>query len=160
MTVQIIEAQADSGAATELVNELEAHLASLYPAESRHGYSAEKLLREGVNFFLILVDDDPAGCGGIQFYGTDYAELKRMYVRPKYRGLGLGKQLVAHLCSYAMDHGLGCVRLETGIHQQEAIGLYEQMGFCRVPPFGQYREDPLSLFLEKQLQFQSAHVNG
>ena len=40
--------------------------------------------------------------------------------------------------------------LETGIHQHEAIGLYERMGFQRIPPFGAYQEDPLSRFYEKQ----------
>jgi hypothetical protein len=41
--------------------------------------------------------------------------------------------------------------LETGIYQKEAIGLYEQAGFQRIPPFGAYKEDPLSLFFEKRI---------
>jgi hypothetical protein len=43
------------------------------------------------------------------------------------------------------------LRLETGIHQSEAIGLYERFGFQRIPPFGDYQEDPLSIFFEKHL---------
>lgn len=43
------------------------------------------------------------------------------------------------------------LRLETGIHQAEAIGLYERVGFYRIPPFGPYRVDPLSLYFEKPL---------
>ena len=141
----------DSPEARVLIAELESCLDPLYPRESRHGYSVEKLLREGVAFFLIRHDGAPAGCGGIQLYGTEYGELKRMYVRPHFRGLGLGKLMVDHLSVYARGHGIRLLRLETGIHQLEAIGLYERMGFRPRSPFGAYREDPLSRFYEKEL---------
>ena len=83
--------------------------------------------------------------------GADYSEVKRMYVRPHFRGLGFGKLMLQHLADYARARGVGLLRLETGVHQHEAIGLYERMGFRRIPPFGAYTEDPLSLFYEKQL---------
>lgn len=134
-----------------LVTELEAHLASRYPAESRHGYSVEKLIREGVAFFVARVNGAAAACGGVQIYGEEYAELKRMYVRPQYRGLGLGKRLLEQLAAHARSRGVRLLRLETGVDQAEAIGLYEGFGFRRRPPFGAYREDPLSLFFEREL---------
>src|SRR5687767_11903388 len=96
-TTQITRVQPDSPDAQSLIDELESHLAALYPSESRHGYSVQKLLREGVAFFVIHHNDAPAGCGGIQLFGSDYAELKRMYVRPQFRGLGLGKAMVERL---------------------------------------------------------------
>jgi ribosomal protein S18 acetylase RimI-like enzyme len=46
---------------------------------------------------------------------------------------------------------VGLLRLETGIHQRAAIGLYERVGFRRIPAFGEYKEDPLSRFYEKRL---------
>ena len=92
-----------------------------------------------------------AGCGGVQIYGTGYGELKRMYVRPEFRGRGLGKLTLSHLIHYAQHKGVGLLRLETGIYQNEAIGLYEACGFRRVPPFAPYTEDPLSLFFEKRI---------
>jgi GNAT superfamily N-acetyltransferase len=141
----------DSADAVLLIAELEAHLDPLYPAKSRHGYSVEKLIAQAVAFFVLRHDDNPAGCGGIQLFGTEYGELKRMYVRPQYRGLGFGKLLVDHLSDHARVHGVGLVRLETGIHQAAAIRLYEGMGFQRVPPFGSYVEDPLSFFYEKRI---------
>jgi GNAT superfamily N-acetyltransferase len=141
----------DSQDAIELIAELEAHLSSLYPAESRHGYSVEKLLRAGVAFFIIRCDGIPAGCGGIQLFGAEYGEFKRMYVRPKFRGRGFGKLMLDYLTAYALQHGIGCLRLETGIHQHEAIGLYERMGFQRIGPFPPYHEDPLSAFFEKKI---------
>jgi len=74
-----------------------------------------------------------------------------MYVRPQFRGLGLAKLMLDHLETYARERGVGLLRLETGIYQNEAIGLYERMGFRSIPPFGGYREDPLSKFYEKQI---------
>jgi putative acetyltransferase len=109
------------------------------------------LLDQGIAFFVVRVDGAPAGCGGVQLYGTAYGDLKRLYVRPAVRGFGLGRLLITKVATYARAHGVGLLRLETGIHQHAAIGLYERMGFCRIPPFGSYQADPLSLFFEKPL---------
>lgn len=141
----------DSADAVELIGELEAELSARYPRESRHGYSVEKLLREGVAFFVARIDAKPAGCGGVQIFGNQYAELKRMYVRPRFRGRGLGKLMLERLAAHARQQGVGLLRLETGIHQTAAIRLYEACGFRRRPPFGRYMDDPLSLYYEKQI---------
>ena len=138
--------------ATALIAELDAHLEPLYPSESRHGFSVQKLIADSVAFFVIRVDGAPAGCGGIKLFGTDYGELKRMYVRPQFRGLGLAKLLLDHLADYARSHKVWILRLETGIHKHAAIGLYERSGFQRIPPFGEYRDDPVSRCYEKRIQ--------
>ena len=151
MSIIITPERADSADAVALITELEAHLDPLYPAESRHGYSVEKLLAQAVAFFVLRDNDIPAGCGGIQLFSAEYGELKRMYVCPHFRGLGFGKLLLDHLADYARANGVGLLRLETGIHQAAAIRLYERMGFQHVPPFGAYVEDPLSLFYEKRI---------
>jgi len=141
----------DTPDAMMLIEELEKHLAPFYPAASRHGYSVEKLIKQGVAFFVTRQDGVPAGCGGIQFFGGEYGELKRMYVRPQFRGLGLAKSMLEHLEAYSLEHSISLLRLETGIHQKEAIGLYERMGYRRCPNFGEYTNDPLSLFFEKRI---------
>jgi putative acetyltransferase len=151
MSAIIAPESPDSADAVVLIAELEAHLDPLYPKQSRHGYSVEQLLAQAVAFFVLRQGDTPAGCGGIQLFGTEYGELKRMYVRPQFRGSGFGKLLLDHLADYARAHGVGLLRLETGIHQTAAIRLYERMGFQRIPPFGPYFEDPLSLCYEKRI---------
>jgi putative acetyltransferase len=151
MSAIISPERPDSADAIALITELEAHLEPLYPRESRHGFSVEQLIAQAVAFFVLRENDVPAGCGGIQLFGTEYGELKRMYVRPHFRGLGFGKVLLDHLADYARAHGAGLLRLETGIHQAAAISLYERMGFQRIPPFGEYLDDPLSLFYEKPI---------
>ncbi|MBX3013353.1 MAG: GNAT family N-acetyltransferase [Caldilineaceae bacterium] len=151
MSTYIARERPDTTNAKLLIQELEAYLGPLYPAESHHGFSVEKLLRENVPFFLIWHKGLPAGCGAIKFFGTDYGELKRMYVRPAFRGLGLAKLLLDFLADYARSQRVPILRLETGIHQPEAIGLYERWGFAKIAPFGDYQEDPLSLFYEKRI---------
>lgn len=147
--ITIQPARPDAPEAVALINELEATLAPLYPGASMHGYSVEKLIAQKVAFFILRVDGQPAGCGGVQFYGKDYGEVKRIFVRPQFRGRGLSKRMMAFLEEYTRAAGIPLLRLETGIYQPEAIGLYERLGYRRIGPFGEYQDDPLSLYFEK-----------
>ena len=151
MTTLIVSERPDTADARMLIAELETNLAPFYPAASRHGYSVEKLIQQGVAFFVTRQDDVPAGCGGVQFFGTEYGEVKRMFVRPQFRGLGLARLMLDHLEQYTREHHIHLLRLETGIHQKDAIRLYERMGFQNIPPFGEYVEDPLARFFEKRI---------
>ena|SRR5438046_2130566 len=83
--------------------------------------------------------------------GGEYAEIKRMYVRPGFRGQGLGRLMLGHLAAHIRQRGILLLRLETGIYQSDAIGLYERFGFRRVGPFGAYRDDLLSVFYEMRI---------
>ncbi len=141
----------DTADAMLLITELEAQLEPLYPRESRHGLRVDQLIAEDVAFFLLRWNGAPASCGGVKLVGSEYGEVKRMYSRPRFRGLGLGKMMLRHLVDYARERGVGLLRLETGVYQREAIGLYERMGFYRIPPFGTYTDDPLSLCYELRL---------
>src|SRR5262245_62927301 len=104
MSITIVEERPDSADARQLIAELDAHLNSLpYPQESRHALSVDKLLREGVTFFVSRCEGEPAGCGGLKLFGTEYGEVKRMYVRPAHRGLGLGKRILNCLAAFARE---------------------------------------------------------
>jgi putative acetyltransferase len=151
VTITIALERPDTADARMLIEELESHLAPLYPATSRYGYSVEKLINQGVAFFVTRQDGVPAGCGGVQFFNTEYGELKRMFVRPQFRGLGLAKLMLKHLEDYTREHSISLLRLETGIHQKEAIKLYESAGYKNCPPFGEYTESPLNTFFEKKI---------
>jgi putative acetyltransferase len=139
----------DTVEAVALIRELEAALDPLYPSESRHGFSVGKLIAEKVAFFVLRYEGAPAGCGGVKLFGTEYGEIKRIFVRPQFRGKGLSKLIMEHLAEYARERGIPILRLETGIYQPEAIGLYERLGYQRIGPFGEYKEDPLSIYFEK-----------
>lgn len=153
MPITIVEERPDSADAVQLLTELDTDLTPhLYPEESRHAYSVDKLVRESVAFFVIRYEEKPAGCGGLKLFGEDYGEIKRMYVRPAYRGLGLAKAMLNRLAEYAIERQVRVLRLETGIYQTEAVRLYEGYGFQRRPPFGDYKEDPLSIYYEKTME--------
>lgn len=151
MQIEITAERPDHADARILIEELSNYLEPLSPPESRHGYTIEKLLARNVDFFVLWVDGLPAACGGIEFFGQDYGEIKRMYVRPQFRGQGLGKRIIAYLAAQAQARGVTTLRLETGSMMTDAIGLYESQGFRRIPAFGEYKADPLSSFFEKKI---------
>ena len=150
-SITILPERPDTPDAIDLIQELEATLAPLYPSESRHGFSVEKLIAEKVAFFVLRYDGAPAGCGGVKLFGTEYGEVKRIFVRAQYRGKGLSKLIMEHLAEYARERGIPILRLETGIYQPEAIGLYERLGYRRIGSFGEYKNDPLSIYFEKKI---------
>jgi ribosomal protein S18 acetylase RimI-like enzyme len=150
--ITITQERPDSPDSVLLIGELQAILnQENYPDQSRHGYSVDKLVRERVAFFVTRMDGTLAGCGGIKLFGTDYGEVKRMFVRAQFRGLGLGRMMLDRLAEHARQNQVSVLRLETGVFQKEAIRLYEKYGFERRNPFGEYREDPLSVYFEKRI---------
>jgi len=139
-----------------LIAELDAYMQSLYPAESNHLLDVEALAAPDVMFFAVQVEGEAMGCAAIMLREENgdepYAEVKRFYVAPRGRGLGLGKRLLSRLEEEARAAGLALMRLETGPRQPEALGLFAAFGFDRCGPFGDYPvDDPLSVFMAKRL---------
>ncbi|HUY26316.1 MAG TPA: GNAT family N-acetyltransferase [Candidatus Binataceae bacterium] len=127
------------------------YLASLYPAQSNHSLDIASLGRPEVTFFVARLDGKAVGCGAISRRKKEYAEIKRMFVARNARGTGVGRRVLKTLEAAAFEQGYRVLRLETGISQPEAIGLYRSAGFVEVEPFGDYMADPLSIFFEKRL---------
>jgi len=130
-------------------------LGAVYEAHQRHGLSIVQLFEPNVHFFLARLDGIAVGCGGVAVL-EDYAEVKRMYTRPAARGRVVAKALLYRIEDEARRANKSILRLETGTHQQEAIGLYECTGFRPRDPFGPYAAMPAcnietSLFFEKIL---------
>ena len=133
-----------------LIDGLDAYQQVLYPAASNHLLDIETLRLPQMRFFVATVDGVARGCGGCWLHDR-YAEIKRVYVDPKARGMGLAKKMMAHIENEARMAGMQLARLETGIHQPEALGLYRALGYVVRGPFGDYVEDPNSVFMEKPL---------
>lgn len=108
-----------------------------------------------VGIFLVAwLDGVPAGCGAVRrLVGgpADVGELKRMYTTPGARRRGVSRALLAQLEREAVALGMRRLQLETGRRQPEAIALYEADGYHRIPPFGQYAGDELSVCFAKDL---------
>jgi putative acetyltransferase len=134
-----------------MLDKLDAYCAALYPAESNHLMDIASLMQGDVLFLVARdVGGQAVGCAALVNRGG-YGEVKRMYVEEACRGRGIGRKLLEQLVMFARMSGLQVLRLETGIHQLDAIALYERAGFVRCDPFGDYQPDPLSLFMEKHL---------
>ena len=132
-----------------LIDELDAYQKPLYPAESHHGIDIDALSQPNVLFAVARDDAGRAiGCGAL-VVGDTYAELKRMYTLPAQRGRGVAKALLSLLEDSALARGCATFMLETGYLQPEAIAFYERAGYRRRGPFGDYADDPNSLFMEK-----------
>ena len=78
---------------------------------------------------------EPVGCGALKFHGDAPAELKRMWIAPAARGLGVGRRLLQELEQYARASGATVVRLETNRTLREAIALYRRSGYVEVEAF-------------------------
>ncbi len=151
--VEIIAVTTRDGGILEVVEKLDALMYELYPPESAHLTPPEELSAGDNRFFGARVDGKLMGCGAIRVVGQDYAEIKRIFVDPSSRGLGLGKALLNRLESESRLLGLFELKLETGIFQPEAIGLFERCGYAQCPAFGDYpKNDPNSYFMRKTLR--------
>ena len=144
----------------ELIAELDDYHRAIYPEQSNHLDPAEQLVNPNVCFVGAYNEHDHEnnllGIGAIKYlcHDCDYGEIKRVYVRAAGRGQGISKLIMAYLENDARKKGVKIVRLETGIYQPAAIGLYEKFGYRKRGRFGQYLDDPddsMSVFMEKIL---------
>src|SRR3954449_10509913 len=105
-----------------------------------------------VGLFLVAeVDGVPAGCGAWRVHGPGVVEVKRMYVEPSFRRLGLAHVLLDALELTAARAGHRAVVLNSGYRQPEALALYDRAGYGPVPGYGVYADAPGAVFLGKEL---------
>ncbi|GET25215.1 GNAT family N-acetyltransferase [Prolixibacter sp. NT017] len=97
-------------------------------------------------------DEKPVGCGAIKPYDGSTMEIKRMFVLPELRGVGIASQVLNALERWAAELGYEKCILETGVKQPEAIALYTKNNYDRIPNYGQYKEAENSVCFEKQLK--------
>ena len=133
-----------------LIEQLDEYQSSLYPPESNHLDSIDEMSKSNTFFIAAYSGSETCGIGSVKLI-DDYGEIKRVYVPSNQRGKGIAKAIMRELESHLTKQAVTYARLETGIHQKEAIQLYEKLGYYRIDPFGEYTEDPLSVYMEKQL---------
>ncbi|WP_460274235.1 GNAT family N-acetyltransferase [Celeribacter sp. ULVN23_4] len=121
------------------------------------GYDPAKAARAGSDdmrpprgtFLVALSDGLPSGCVGLKGTDKDYAEIKRLWVAPSARGLGLAKRLMAEAEAQARAMGITTLRLDTNSALPEAAGLYQRLGWSEIERFN---DDPYpDLFFEKRV---------
>lgn len=129
----------------------DAYYVDMYPAESNHLESSEDLKKPNVIFLGGRVGSVLVASGAAKIMDDDgvYAEIKRVYVIDQQRGKGLSYRIMQALETELKSRGINLFRLETGVRQPAALGLYRKLGYHDRGPFGAYQLDPYSVFMEK-----------
>jgi GNAT superfamily N-acetyltransferase len=154
VTITLIQREPlTSAAAQGLIAALNAELSARYPEEGATHFrldAAEVAPGRGA-FLVAYLALAPVGCGAVRLLANREAEIKRMYVAPEARNLGIGRAILDALEAEAL--ALGAVRLvlETGVRQPESLSLYSRAGFVEIAPFGEYIDSPLSVCMAKEL---------
>ena len=153
MTMTIAAEPFESPDARRLIDALDAHLASRYRPEQRFGPNLKPAqLAAGLGTFLVArVDGRAVGCGAVRLLDPATVEVKRMYVEPELRGQGVAKEILTQLEAAARELGATRAVLETGVYQDEAIGLYRRAGYTEVDCWGEYASSPTSVCFEKTI---------
>jgi DNA-binding MarR family transcriptional regulator len=100
-------------------------------------------------FFVVSMRGEPIGCGAVKHHADAPAEIKRMWIAPRARGIGLGRRLLQTLEACARDGGAQMARIETSAVLTEALALYRSTGWIEVPRFN---DEPFAdHWLEKAL---------
>jgi putative acetyltransferase len=140
----------DDLTSADVVALLERHLgdARLHsPPESVHALDVAGLRAPGITFWSARDGGLLLGCGALRELDARHGEIKSMHVAIEQRGRGVGAAILRHILDVARGRGYGRVSLETGSMAAflPARRLYTSFGFQPCPPFGAYREDPLSI---------------
>jgi GNAT superfamily N-acetyltransferase len=134
-----------------LIELLDRELSAEYAPEHMHTVEFERFHGEGGVFVVAYDAEKPIACGALRRITEDQVELKRMYVVESHRGRGVSKQVLSFLEDKARALGFHTLLLETGDHQEAAIGLYTKAGYQRAEAFGEYVQSPRSVCFEKAL---------
>ncbi len=132
------------------------HLSGMHensPPESVHALDIDRLKDPAVTFWSAWVGDALAGCGALKRLDAERGEIKSMRVADGFLGKGVGRAVLEHILAEAQKRGFTSLWLETGSTDafRPAIGLYSSAGFRRCGPFGDYVDDPFSVFMTRRL---------
>jgi putative acetyltransferase len=122
-----------------------------YSEDETFGYSLEQLEASGVHLVGASVAGELVGIGGVELQADGFAELKRFYVDPAYRGQGVADSVIEALVQHARTAGATTVRLETGDQQHAAMRFYARHGFAVVDRFGPYVDSATSVCMARML---------
>ena len=136
-----------------LLNEHLQSMHELSPPESVHALDLEHLRRPGITFWSAWDGSVLLGCGALKELDPKHGEIKSMRTPNTLRRRGAGRAMLAHIIAVARSRAYERLSLETGSMQafKPAQRLYESFGFTYCGPFGEYVEDPNSVFMSLRL---------
>lgn len=134
-----------------MIGELNALLLTLSPPEACYHMTPQDMAGEATTVFVARVDGKAAACGALHRHGGGIAEVKRMYTRPAFQGLGIGGRILKEIVGLAEHEGYASLVLETGDKHPAAWRIYERAGFIRCGPVLDYPDSPYSVFYSRPL---------
>jgi putative acetyltransferase len=146
----------DDPAAPDVKALLEEHLRNMHelsPPESVHALDISRLKGGDITFWTAREGDALLGCGALKEIDSTHGEVKSMRTTRAVRRKGVGRSILSHILTVARSRGYKRLSLETGSIQafMPAQKLYESFGFTYCGPFADYRPDPNSVFMTKEL---------
>ena len=151
-----INIQLDDLSSQESQSIVREHMAGMLantPIESVHALPLEKLRQPNMTFWTAWNGSDLCGCGALQTLDAQHGEVKTMRTRTKFLRQGIGQAVLNHIINHATQKGLNRLSLETGSSDvfSAARAMYLRNGFEICEPFGDYKLDPLSVFMTKHI---------
>ncbi|GBG07181.1 N-acetyltransferase [Paenibacillus agaridevorans] len=151
-----MEIKIDDLTGAEIIGLVREHLESMLeqsPAESVHALDLDGLKGAEITFWSAWEQAELLGCGALKDLGHRHGELKSMRTATKHLRKGVASNLLAHIIEEAKQLGYRRLSLETGSMEGFAAArkLYERFGFEYCKPFGEYVEDPNSVFMTKEI---------
>lgn len=147
-----MQIEIDDLSGPEIAEFLAEHLADMQatsPPESKHALDLDGLRKPDVTFWTLRDGGTIVGCGALKALDPTHAEVKSMRTGAAHRGRGVASRVLTHLIAEARARGFSRLSLETGSLEffAPARALYAKHGFELCEPFGDYREDPNSVFM-------------
>jgi GNAT superfamily N-acetyltransferase len=133
-----------------LISELDKELRSRYQ-EKQGIYDRYNIIENNPNVVIAYREELPVGCGCFKKFDDRSVEIKRMFVRPEYRGQKIAASILQQLENWAIELNISGTVLETGIKQPDAIHLYRKSGYIVVENYGPYKGLPESICMQKNL---------
>jgi putative acetyltransferase len=148
MNLKEIKTSSDNIDFKLLVAELDAHLAEFYGNEK--GFFNKHNSIDAIKYVIVVYDNGhPIGCGAIKQYSNTIIEIKRMYVKPEYRGRGIAANILIALENWANNLGYLTSILETMKAKESVISMYKKNGYSIMDNYGQYKNIETSVCMSK-----------
>nr|WP_309760298.1 GNAT family N-acetyltransferase [Flavobacterium sp.] len=135
--VRIVKTTSENPDFVNLISALDKSLWERYP-ELKSDYWGNNILEINPNVVILYLEDKAVGCGCFKKYDKNTIEIKRMFVSPDVRGMGLAQTILLELEAWARDLGYSFSVLETLYKQKEAIALYQKTGYAIVENYEPY----------------------
>ncbi|MGZ9735299.1 GNAT family N-acetyltransferase [Flavobacterium sp. GNP002] len=135
--VRIVKTTSENPDFVNLIAALDKSLWERYP-ELKFDYWGNNILEINPNVVILYLEDKAVGCGCFKKYDENAIEIKRMFVSPEVRGMGLAQTILLELEGWAHDLGYSFSVLETLYKQKEAIALYQKTGYSIVDNYKPY----------------------